>query len=136
MVRDDSDGARVQPRLQVMQAILEPLNSLRVEDLAPLLASVAGRTAGGAADPVVGIRKAVAQLIGLCIALAGSPQLLVDLNVASRQSGAKIRAVLGLRSCPGLRDERIKCVRALRQLWFSGNSVSIWGGSRSSSTKA
>ena len=85
----DRDAARVEARLEVVEQLLEALDALGQEHLLPGLARLLAVAPVGAADAAVGVREAVAELVGLAGRLVERPQVLLDLDVAAAQPGAE-----------------------------------------------
>ena len=104
MLLHHGDGGGIEPCLEVVEQQLDALDPDFVEHLGPLLEHPLAALRRCHSEPVPGVEKRRAQLVGLALALAHRPQLLDQRPVADTDLCAKDLALVGFdRSLRGLR---------------------------------
>ena len=99
MTTNHGHPTRIEPRLQVVEKLLQPLDPLAAEYIAPGLRQVFVRGPVGDADQAVGVRHAVPELIRRSRGLVARPQLLADLDMAITDLRPKLLGGVGRARC-------------------------------------
>ena len=129
LLAHDADGRRVEPRLQVVEQLLQALDAALVEHALPDQGMVGAGLAIAAAHPPVRVGEPVAELVGLPEGLVHRPQVLVDLHVARAKLRAErlaLHVALGALACGGdQRGERRGLRRHARALGVPGRRAQL-----------